>query len=256
MSRILGLFLCICCIWSCQKPVEKLDEDARNPYPYGSKAFFDYYDDAIKKEPNNGTWYYRKAVPMFRLGRKGEAMRNLDIAAKLDPIAYANYCGYAKILHFRDFKGAENMFRICLENKVYHDAIVAGDTYTRLGVCLKEQGLYDEAIEAFTKQIERDGLKDVMVYAIVSRGISKLEKDDKQGALADFNLALENWDRCPEAFYYKALVLYQLNEKDKACKQIQKAMLNENVIRSNPFAAHIDQLSKADMDKLFDQTCR
>lgn len=56
-----------------------------------------------------------------------------------------------------------------------------------------------------------------------SRGLSKFDIKDYQGAIADFTKAIELIPNDDSAYYYRGLCKLMLNEKNSACLDFNKA---------------------------------
>lgn len=213
-------------------------------------------DSIITLNPNDPEPYYRKAVREFRSGDLVDGIQNLETAARLDPTQYINYLGFVYLLYLRDYDKAQEIFELAIKKGLKQDIIIAGSAYMRLGIVYYKKGKYKEAVNALDLDIKEVGEKNVYNYTFVYRGMAKAKLKDYDGAIADFDKAVALWDKCPEAYYQKALLLQQLGKKSEACKMVQKALLNKGFIWANPHRAYIDQLYDLDLERLFDKTCR
>jgi|GEM_PF-1201381 len=213
-------------------------------------------DSLIKLDPNDAEPYYRKAVRQFRNGDLIEGVQNLETAATLDPFQYTNYLGFIYLLYLRDYDKAQEVFELAVRKGYKEDIIIAGSAYMRLGIVHYKKGNYQKAVAALTKDVQEFGEENVYNYTFVYRGMAKVKLKDTKGALADFDKAIELWDKCPEAYYQKAMLLNDIGKKADACKIVQKALLNKGFIWANPHRAYIDQLYEIDLERLFDRTCR
>ncbi len=263
ISYIIALVVCLICFSGCVPDSFKDEKRKEKAREWTEKARSQYgalwtasLDSAIYHYPEGADPYYSKSVRQFRRGDMIEGIRNLDKAAKLDPFNYLNYLGFVHMLYLRDYERAEEIFQIAIDNKIYADIIIAGSAYMRLGIVQYKLGKYEQAIKSFDEEVRRSGEKNAYNYTFVYRGIAKYLSGDKQGALQDFDKAIELWDKCPEAYYRKALVLEEMGDKKMACKMAQKALLNKSFISENPHRSYVDQLHLSDIEELFDRTCR
>ena len=213
-------------------------------------------DSLMKYKPNDPEAFYLRSIGQFRNGDLAEGLSNLTRAAELDPKLYLNYLGFIKMLYLRDYEGAEKDFEKSLELNVKEDIIIAGSTYMRLGIVKLVLGKHQEAVDYFEKDVKHFGKKNVMTYSFVYSGIAKHRLGDYEGAILEFDEALAQWNKCPEAYYHKGKTLVQQGKKEAACKQFKKALLHKDFRWSNPWRTYIEQLYEADIEEMFDKTCR
>lgn len=253
--RPIGFFLLLLWITACtsdtpdvEAQIKRIKKESRR---YSNPDWTIKMDSIILLDPNDPEPYYRKAVREYRRGEYINGIRNLEIAAKLNPLEYANYLGYVYMTDLRDYDRAQEIFEMTAKKGYKEDVVVAGTVYMRLGIVYYKKGLYQKAINALDKDVSEFGEKNVYTYTFVYRGMAKAKLKDSEGAIADFDKAIELWDKCPEAYYYKAILLQELGKKQEACRMVQKALLNKNVLWT-----YFDQLYEWDLEQLFDQTCR
>lgn len=213
-------------------------------------------DSVIALNPNDPEPYYRKAVGQFRKGDLIVGIQNLETAARLDPFQYSNYLGFVYLLYLRDYDKAQEVLEQAVKRGHKEDIIIAGSAYMRLGIVHYKKGNYQQAVNALDQDVKEFGEKNVYNYTFVYRGMAKAKLKDYDGAFADYDKAIELWDKCPEAYYQKATLFHELGKKSDACKMVQKALLYKGFIWANPHRAYIDQLYDLDLERLFDKTCR
>ncbi len=213
-------------------------------------------DSIIQLNPQDPEPYYRKAVRQFRRGDLLDGVQNLETAAKLDPQQYTNYLGFIYMLYLRDYDRAQEVFELAIHKGYKEDIIIAGSAYMRLGIVLYKKGEYEKAVKYLKKDVAEFGEENVYNYTFVYLGMARGKLEDFEGAITAFDKAISLWDKCPEAYYEKAVLLESNGKKAEACKMVQKALLNKSFIWSNPHRAYIDQLYEIDLERLFDRTCR
>jgi len=253
--RHIGFFLLMLWMTACsndtsdvEAQIKRIKKESRQ---YSNPDWTMKMDSIILLNPNDPEPYYRKAVREYRRGDYINGLQNLEIAAQLNPGEYANYLGYVYMADLRDYDRAQEIFEMAATKGYKEDVIVAGTVYMRLGIVYYKKGLYQKAIKALDKDVAEFGEKNVYTYTFVYRGMAKAKLNDAEGAIADFDKAIELWDKCPEAYYHKAILLQELGKKQEACRMVQKALLNKNVLWT-----YFDQLYEWDLEQLFDQTCR
>lgn len=223
---------------------------------YGSPNWYATIDQLIKENPDNAWLPYHKAVPLFNKGEYVEGMASLSKAVDLDPFMYANYRGAVKLTDLGDYEGAIEDFKTAIRLRNHVDIIIPGSAYERMGIAYKQLGEYQKAIDIFDEAVAKFDTDGVDLYLFMYRGMAKFKSGNAEGALADFDVIINKWGKCPEAYYHKGLVYQQQGKKDLACKQFKKALLYKNYIHGNPGGAYIDQLYEADIERMFDLSCR
>lgn len=262
MRQILVYFvftLWIISFFSCKKQTEYDEDFVRKRLDkeiYGSSEWQAVLDSVINKHPGEAFSYYRKGLQLMRGDDYPQGMKLMERAAQLDPYMYANYLGYIKLASFRDYEASIEHFKTAIEYKNHIDIIVPGSAYERIGVAYKEMENYEKSISTFDNYIKRYGEDGVDLYTFMYRGIAKTNIGDFESALKDFDTIIRKWEKCPEACYYKGIVYHKQGDNSLACKQFKKALLYQNYIRSNPSGPYIDQLYVADIERMFDSTCR
>jgi len=213
-------------------------------------------DSVINEYPDQAFAYYRKGLQLMRQNNYAEGMKLMEHAAELDPYMYANYLGYIKLADFGDYEASIKHFKIAIEHNNHIDIIVPGSAYERMGIAYKQMENYGKAISIFDNYVNQFGEDGVDLYTFMYRGIAKTKVGDFEGALKDFDIIIRKWEKCPEAYYLKGIVYRKQGDNSLACKQFKKALLYQNYVRANPGGAYIDQLYVADIEQMFDLTCR
>jgi len=251
---LLGIITLTACF-----PESEFDEKAAkarlDKQGYSSPDWWATLDSIMTEYPTEAWAYYRKGLQLIRRDNYIEGMPYMDKAAALNPRLYANYTGMTK-LSIGDYEGAIEDFQTAIDYNNHVDIIIPGSAYERMGITYKELGNYDKALTIFDTYIKRFGEDGVDLYAFMHRGLTKLALEDYDGATADFDTIIRKWDKCPEAHYHKGVINYKKGNATLACKQFKKALLYQNYIRSNPSGAYIDQLYVADIERMFDLTCK
>jgi len=234
---------------------EEVVKERLDKVGYGSPDWLATLDSIIAEYPTEAWAYYRKGLQLIRKDNYIEGIPYVNRAAALDPYMYANYTGLTK-LFIGDYEGALENFKIAIKYNNHIDIITPGSAYTRIGIAHKEMGDYKTALTTFDDYVERFGEDDVDLYVFMHRGLTKIELGDYDGATADFDTIIRKWEKCPEAYYHKGVINHKKGNNALACKQFKKALLYKNYIRSSPNGSYIDQLYLADIESMFDLTCR
>ncbi len=96
------------------------------------------------------------------------------------------------------------------------------------------------------------------VRLFVYRGITRMYLKQYEQAITDFDIALRNYEKIPEAYYHKALALEKLGKTNAACKNLGKAMsiALQGYIYKDAYKDVIDQLYLSDIEQAQDSLCR
>lgn len=186
--------------------------------PYFVKAQIDYYDHLKAIELNN------IAIKKIEKRNNKQAIPYLIQAIHLDStfrnayIALNNACSIGdSVLLKSHLKKATQIF-------IEDDEILY-----YLGNCHRLMGQTDSAIISYSKAIEfskKNGEDYPIVYAYyLNRGLCYFEKELYVQALQDFNYGIRLKPEKTALYINKAILLYQLGNKNQACTEWQKAAI-------------------------------
>ncbi|GAH12575.1 unnamed protein product, partial [marine sediment metagenome] len=120
---------------------------ARRYYEYDWDATEKEYKKALKYTPGYATAHHWYGIHLSGLGRHDEALKEIKIAQKLDPLSIIINTNEAWMYYFaRQYYRAIEQFKKSLEMDPNFAV-----THLRLGRTLLQKGLHDEAIEEFQK---------------------------------------------------------------------------------------------------------
>jgi tetratricopeptide (TPR) repeat protein len=210
------------------KDMKALALNARGNSKYNANDYqgaLQDYEDAIEIKPKEKL-YYAKAYALIQLNRYDEAILAVEEALRIDPnykkVFVLNMMGVIKF-NANDYQGALQDFEAAIEinpqEKLY---------YANKADALIQLKHYDEAIFAVEKALRLDPnyqiAKDMKALALYARGNSKYNAKDYQGALQDYEAAIEINPK--EKMYYadKAYALIQLKHYDEAILAVEEAL--------------------------------
>jgi len=183
----------------------------------------------------------------------------MNKAVELNPRVYMGWRGSIKLYVLKDYQDA-------IQDIEGHAAFFPGvTTYPRgenanylIGLAKKQQGNYEQAIIYFNKCadeiIKERGEKWVDVRLFVYRGIARMHLQQYGEAISDFDIALRNYDKIPEAYYHKALALHKLGKSAAVCQNLNKAMTTAG--QGYIYKDVIDQLYLSDIAQAQDCWCQ
>jgi len=212
-------------------------------YYWRGRAYFEkcLYDKAIedfteciKLHPENSEFYYMRGQAYFKRKLYREAVRDFNKAIKLNPNydeALKAKKEVEKLLKSEEGSGTEEEKK---EIKKLEERVSAesnpnnADFYFYRGRAYFERGLYNEAIEDFTKAIK---LKPDEAYFYYWRGRAYYEKRDYNEAVQDFTKAIKlkpddadfyYW--CGGAYYERGMAYFEKGLYNEAIECFTKAI--------------------------------
>jgi tetratricopeptide (TPR) repeat protein len=212
-------------------------------YYWRGRAYFEkcLYDKAIedfteciKLHPENSEFYYMRGQAYFKRKLYREAVRDFNKAIKLNPNydeALKAKKEVEKLLKSEEGSGTKEEKK---EIKKLEERVSAesnpnnADFYYHRGRAYFERGLYNEAIEDFTKAIK---LKPDEAYIYWWRGRAYYEKRDYNEAVQDFTKAIKlkpdeadfyYW--CGGAYYESGMAYFEKSLYNEAIECFTKAI--------------------------------
>lgn len=150
------------------------------------------------------------------------AMRDFEIALSLHPSNNNALNGKITVLYL---EGNTREARRLVDRAISDNPDFAGFYYTR-GMISNQRSNYRRAIEDFDKALELQDINQSRVY--LNRGISKLNLEDPDSAMEDFELAIDNNPQNISAYNYRGMVNYRNNRYDLATEDFDR------IININP----------------------
>ena len=205
-------------------------------YYWRGRAYFEkcLYDKAIedftkciKLHPKNGEFYYMRGQAYFKRKLYREAVRDFNKAIKLNPNYDEALKAKKEVEKLLKSEEGSRTKEEKKEIKKLEERVSAesnpnnADFYYHRGRAYFEKGLYNEAIECFTKAIE---LKPDEAYFYGWRGIAYYEKVDYGKAIEDFTEAIELEPDEADFYYWRGKAYYEKVDYGKAIEDFTKAI--------------------------------
>jgi len=185
------------------------------------------FNKALLLEANmRGAHYYRGLCKNMVNDFNG-ALQDLNIAQSQDPENVNVLIRRAEIkIAMNDLSGciadAERVLRIIPEGKPAIHALYL------IGKAQYSAGMYDEAVNTYTRIIELDPTDP---EAYFNRGTAKGMKEDHAGSILDYNLAVEIDPEFATAYGNRGVAKVIMEDKSNACMDLIKAKeLGDNSI--------------------------
>ncbi|MCG8407799.1 MAG: protein kinase [Phycisphaerales bacterium] len=145
------------------------------------------FDRTIKLEPEDGKWWHLRAQAKFQANHHEEAIADANVAIQLEPATAKAYVvrGSSRMAS-GDLSGGQADYSKAInlapdEPLPYHDR----------GVGYIRAGLYEKAIESFSRCIAMLGEDDSRSFPYRGRAIAHFFADKHRQAVADFTRAIE-----------------------------------------------------------------
>ena len=212
---------------SARKEAEYWYEQQEESYN-GSRQSQYFIDKSLKADPTYARAWMRKAEAHIEKGEFAKGFKYLNEAVELEPIEHLGYRGCAKLYYLHDMEGAlKDLIELDSLTPNFTDAPWGRDIYYTMGVAEKGRGDLLKALMYFTRSIynttREKGEDWVDVKVFLYRGITLLEMDNPEMAIADFDKCIFYFDKFMEAHYYKGIAFLKLGQCEKACEYFKKA---------------------------------
>ena len=215
-----------------------------------------YVQKSLDADPTYARAWMQKALPHLQKGEFAQGFKFLSKAVELSPIEYLGYRGCARLYYLHDSEGAlKDLIQLDSMTPNFTDAPWGRDIYYSMGIAEKRRGNLAAALQYFNRSISNTikerGEDWVEVKVFLYRGIVKLELDDLNGAIADFDKGIFYFDKFMEAHYYKAIALHELGDEEMACEYLEKAsqFLKEGYSYSNQMYSMVEEVLSEDIEE-------
>jgi tetratricopeptide (TPR) repeat protein len=179
----------------------------------------DFFDRAVKFDPNNFYAHYNLAIALRHKGMYKEALQALERAQKLRPdwIEPQNLKGQLQYQN-QDLKGAEATLKQAIESS--KDPLA----YYNLGMVYKKDGRFAEAKSAFLDALNGAGSGEIAYKAATQLGMLYATQGDLPNAKYYFERAVALAPTNAKYHYNLALILNQLGENERAVRELDEAI--------------------------------
>lgn len=205
--------------------IESMQEAIEKKHPYQGSLLHQYRcDTLIALNHNASTNYEEKSTPYTKNGDYHIAYPYLEKAYKLDPKGTLYYYSWLTLYYYRDYERALALLTE-FDNYTPNKASYAwGENVNFLkGLALRQMKRFPEAVTEFSTCI-KDEAKNVDIYTYVYKGICHFYNNEHELAIKDFDYAIEKYESCSAAYFWKAEVLAQKQKNKEAILQLEIAL--------------------------------
>jgi len=231
--------------------------------PQGTILEQSLLDTAIFFDSANHNAWLEKSTWAIKIGAYKEYALYINKAVEINPLSGLGYRAWTRLFCLRDYQSAlSDLDRLDSLTPAVMDYPWGENIYFLRGLAKMQMGRDEEALKAFTtciiKTTEEVGEKWIDVYAFVYRGQILLKSNRIDESMRDFDTALKYYDKCAEAYYYKALALIKKGDRTTACENLQYALelAKKNYINSTVFRDVFNQLYVADIETQIESNCK
>ncbi|MEM6719212.1 MAG: tetratricopeptide repeat protein [Bacteroidota bacterium] len=214
-------------------------------------------DSCIKYNHEFADAYAEKSVSYNKRGNHAVGFQYLNKAVELEPKVHLGYRGFVKLYMMRDYEGAlEDYLRLDTLTPNFQDAPWGEDIYKVIGLTylqLQEYELSKKYLDKSIKTIsEKDGEDWVDSETFLYRAIVSYIQKDYDTAISYCDTLLKHNPQYPEAHFYKAKSLINMNKRDEAKKELLLSMqeFKDNNARKSPYYEVPFQLYMSDLEDL------
>lgn len=193
--------------------------------------------------------FHSVSVQNTKNGNYDEAIEYLDEAIKLSPEEVDGYYGWLLLHYYRDYKKALTyLIRKNSYTPNMVDYVSDNNIYYAIGLCYKQLNQLDSALIYMNKAIESElQLKEElwMNHRILfhkARIYHLMNQPDS--ATTYYNKVIHNWKNTPEAYFYKGLLIKDLNQLDSACIYFDQSLelLNQGYKTEDSYVLEFDEI--------------
>ena len=172
--------------------------------------------------------YHHLSIQNTKNGNYNIAIAALEKAFGINPKEVAAYYGWVLLYYYHDYEKALVILDYCdALTPNFSDAPMAEDIHKLKGLAHMQLENYEKAIEEFDLNIseitETIGEEWVNVYMFVNKGRCLSAQNKHKKSIEAYQTALNNYQKCTEAYYYMALDQLEIKEEELACKNLNTA---------------------------------
>ncbi|WP_421771723.1 tetratricopeptide repeat protein [Emticicia sp.] len=197
-------------------------------FSYNSSEWQMYLDSALAIEPKYAYLWQQKSMPNFKSGKYYDGMKFLNKAVEYDTLAWLGYRGFMKCVFMKDYANAITDLKAIYKKRPI-DQIMDHSFPFWIGISYLKLGKLDSADYYLGLSVNNSLLKGKEAVHYVDWfywGLTKYKQKKYKEALSYLENAMAQNSHFPDAEYYKAMVLLQINQKEAAKVLLVQAKTN------------------------------
>jgi tetratricopeptide (TPR) repeat protein len=221
----------------------KYDKKIRTVHQ-GSEWKLALYDTLMLLDPEQEAYPRQKSIAYTKRGDFDLAIPLLERSKSLDLSENLYYYSWLTLFHYRDYEKALDLLNQYDDLTPGSRDYAMGQNVNYLkGLALRQLGRYEAAIDEFDKVI-KDEEAAVDPYTFVYKGICAYHLGQYDTVHEVMDKALDRFERCTMAMYYRALAYKRQGKNAQAKKWLKKAetsILAGNK-KSHPYVEVFDEV--------------
>lgn len=206
--------------------------------------------------------YHSFSVQNTKNGNYGLAVDALNKAMQLDAKYESAYYGWLILYYYRDYKKALELLEQCdAYTPNFSDAPMGEDIHYLKGLAHMQLNNYEKAVDEFNIYIDtttaQHGVEWVSVYTFVNKGrcLTKLGKFNE--AIESFEVAIKNYDKCSEAYYFMGHTKIAMDDRGNACRDFNKALelIQKGYKNTDTYVEYFHEIYEQDVLKALKTNC-
>ncbi|WP_158961376.1 tetratricopeptide repeat protein [Myroides fluvii] len=188
-------------------------------YTVQLKEWQDALDEGLAQDPTIAYLWQQKAMPYFKARKYEVGMAYINKAVLYDAERYLGYRAFIKCIFSKTYREAIADFETCIAH--WGDRYEMDHTYTfYIGLSYLQLNEFDKAEAYFLKAVakQKEVFPDVHHLELFYLGIVCYEQERFAEAIAYFDQAVVNYKEFSDAYYYKGLCQWKMNEPKEKIK--------------------------------------
>jgi len=185
----------------------------RYNYTIQLKEWQDALDEGLAQDSTIAYLWQQKAMPYFKARKYEVGMEYINKAVQYDAERYLGYRAFIKCIFSKTYRDAIADFETCIAN--WGDRYEMDHTYTfYIGLSYLQLNEFDKAEVYFLKAVakQKEVFPDVHHLELFYLGIVCYEQERFAEAITYFDQAVVNYKEFSDAYYYKGLCQWKMNE--------------------------------------------
>lgn len=201
------------------------------------------YEAALELNENNSDAWMERSVSFNKAGDFEKGFEYLDTAVELDPERHLGYRGWIRLRKMRDYdKALMDFARLDSLTPKVVDAPWGEDIDFLRGECYFGKKDYQKAIEMFNRNIKNQKEDWADIQSFVYLGLCEYELGNYKKAISEFERALNQSNKIPEAYFGMAKAFQKLGQIEKARENVLKTEENMAYKRDDVYNEYLNEI--------------
>ncbi len=184
-----------------------------------------YLDSLLSLQPDNAYYWQQKSMPLYKERKYELGRQYVDSAVKFNEKQYLDYRAFLKCIFEKSYRAALEDFELVKQKTGF--AFVMGHSYDfYMGLCYLQLNNFDKADSLIQYSLTWNEKNSTGGHYLeyFYLGVVKMEKNETDEALENFDKALQIYTQFPDALYFKSVCLEQSGKKEEALAVATKGL--------------------------------